>query len=288
MVEDRKPPQEQPSDTGGFLGLDDSELKENDLYRTLTEGWGPKADKYGSYVALLVLVVAIVFLGWRGWGYFSTGWQEDSLTDLAVETTPAGFERIANDYSNPAIKARALLAGGDTALDEAIRIDPQAEAEVWAQTLDEAEKLYQRVVASSAGDVYVVNARLGLASVAESRQQWDAAREHYDAAIAAAEPTLGFLAAIARERSAMLAALSQPIALAPDPPATATDANPSLDSALPGLDLPSFDAALPETDAPAAGTFDFDAMLDDAAGGISVPGLDGLDTEADTADEPQP
>ncbi|MEM1209143.1 MAG: hypothetical protein AAGI54_07730 [Planctomycetota bacterium] len=265
--------------------IEDVDLDRNDLEAALANA-GQLWDKFGTKSAIVILALALGFMSWRLYSSWTTSTQENSLTDLAVETTPAGFERIAQAYGDPAVKTRALLAGGDTALGEAVRLDPQAEQETWEQTLAEAERLYTQAAELAPADVYAVNARLGLASVAESRERWDDARAQYEMAIELAEPTLGFLADVARERAAMLDSLREPIALAPDAPAEAPE--PALDITLPGLDLPSLDAALPDDGESPSDGLNFDAMLDDAAGGISLPGLEGLDPDTDADEEPQP
>jgi hypothetical protein len=246
--------------------IEDIDLDRNDLEAALANAndlWG----RYGTTTTVVVLVLAVGFMSWRLYTSWTTSTREAALTELAVEDSPAGFARIANDYGNATVRARALLAGGDTALSEAIRLDA-TDDDTRTATLGEAESLYQRVLGLNVADVYHVNARLGLASVAESLEDWDQARAHYAAAQEAAGSSLGYLAALATARADRLDEIRQPI------PYAAPD--PDLDAASPlgdtGFDLPGLDATGSASDDAEASTgFDFDALLDDAAGGIRMP-----------------
>jgi len=279
--------------------IEDVDLDRNDLEAALanaSELW----DKFGTKTTIVVLVAALSFMSWRLYSTWTQSSRESALTELAVETTPAGFRRIADDYADPAVKARALLAGGDTALAEAVRLDPTDDAETRGQTLDEAVVLYQRVLDLDAADVYRVNAHLGLAAVAESREQWDAARDRYAAAADTAGDSLAYLAGLARSRADRLDDFRRPVAFAPPGQGADVDTAPP-GSSLPGLDLPAFDNpdGSPTAGDADDGTDDFDlgldAMLNNAAGGFGAgdasdesatpPG--DADAEADaTTDQP--
>jgi len=271
--------------------IEDVDLDRNDLEAALANA-GDMWEKFGTKTTIIVLVAALSFMGWRLYSTWTHSTRESALTELAVETSPAGFERIANEYANPAVKARALLAGGDTALAEAIRLDPTTDADTRTTTLDEAAALYQRVLTLDAADVYQVNARLGLAAVAESREQWDAAADHYAAAADTAGQSLAYLAGLAKTRADRLDDIRQPIAFAAPGQGADLDTAPA-NSSLPGLDLPTFGdpADAPSTNDAGESTFDLDAMLNDAAGTFdATDSSDATDTDAsdDAAPVDQP
>jgi hypothetical protein len=94
-------------------------------------------------------------------------------------------------------------------------------AEVHDDMLKSAEQGYQDVVKLTTGTktpgldpVYELNARLGLASVAEDRSQWDQARRGYtDIAAAADQAHLPLIGALARALLARIDARTQPVIL---------------------------------------------------------------------------
>lgn len=245
------------------------ELQENDLAEFLAnlgEWW----EKYGNATLIVVMVVVLAAAGWRYVGFRSAQAHEDAWTDLAFATSPEVYRTIAQSHDNPAVQALAYLHGADlllgkaltaeiiadgpTAADAGSTTDADTDAPSPADTapqdpqalLTGAQAMYEKALDIAPHGLYRINAQLGLAAVAETREQWDRAREHYQQAIEAADPTFPMLAQRAGMRIEMLDQLSRPVVFAPETPPEAPEAsNPS--------DTPTDQAAPDAQAAPAPG-----------------------------------
>lgn len=250
------------------------ELKENDLAEALTN-WRDVWDKYGTPLTLAILVVVLVFAGYRLFGYYQTTTHETAWSDLAATASPEGMAEVADDHGVKPVQLLALLQGADLYLNEAVfppeiadaaavgdredgdngdtgdegagsdnGADADAsslgvDAERVEQRLSRAETMYQRVLDLAEAEVFRANALLGLASVAESRERWDEAASFYDRAKAEAEAgELPELGRIAEHRKSMLDKLKLPVAIVEAPEEPAPDADPAADAG-PADDNPS-------------------------------------------------
>ena len=124
------------------------------------------------------------------------------------------------------IAALACLAVGDA---NASRLmtegssTPAAERKAYG---DQAETYYRKATAGFADRPEIVGrAHLGLARLAETRRDFDAARAEYQAVLAAQELKAGPLAAAAAEGLKTLDELSLPVAMATTAPAPRQDGN---------------------------------------------------------------
>ncbi|MEM6333046.1 MAG: hypothetical protein AAF823_06875 [Planctomycetota bacterium] len=227
--------------------IEDIDLDQNDLEAALSNA-GKLWDKGGTPVTLVILVAALGFMSYRLYTSWTTSTRENGLTELAIETSPAGFLRVANDYSAVGVRSRALLAAGDTALNLAVQLDPSREADARNEELASAQAAYDQLLASDVPAIYHVNALLGLASVAETRGEWDTAADHYARAQSVAGEDFAFLAELAASRAALLDDIRRPVAFAPPEPALPTSLDgtglPALDN--PDLEIPSLDEISPE------------------------------------------
>ena len=104
--------------------------------------------------------------------------------------------------------------------ESAVRAVRPAETQEQQQRLERAETMYRRVLEEARGAAFRANAMLGLAAVAESREQWDAAADWYAQAKAAGEQSeLPRIVTIADHRTGLLDRLRQPVDIveAPEP-----------------------------------------------------------------------
>jgi tetratricopeptide (TPR) repeat protein len=264
------------------------ELKQNDLREFLLnfrEWWG----QYGNSVLLVVAVVCLAVAGY----FFYTNQQRarinEAWRDLATSTSPDALVSVAETHRLDAVQALAWLRGADLYLQQAIT--PGQGDQPRPQLLDQAATAYQRVSGGDYNSVYRANALLGLGSVAEARQQWDQAEEHYTrAAQLAEEQALPALAGQAHRRQQMLARLAQPVTLAETPE------QPQMPAGMPGMGpgggMPGMGGPGAGEGAPAPGAQPMPAPDETEgepapAGELDVPGVPAED-EQTTDDEPAP
>jgi len=158
------------------------ELKENDLavaITTLKDWWAKHQMKVlGGAVVLAALILAI-----RYFSASATASRDNEQYALATAPTPEAFRSLAQDTSNDAVKLHANLRGADAILPlvrkpagvgaDAISEDKKK------QLLDQGESMYQSVLDAAKHPLIRIKARLGLAALAETRGQWDKAKEQY-------------------------------------------------------------------------------------------------------------
>jgi len=225
------------------------ELKENDLAEFLGN-FGPWWAKHGNTLLIAVLVVAAVFFGKRFIESRNAAVLEEAWADLAQATSPESYRLVAQSHELPAVRALADLRGADLWLAKAAAPMPDTEPTPQGsqaatpvltaeQFLDEAAMVYGRVANDpQAHLVFKLNAHLGLAAVAESRQDWAQAQQQYTWVTEHAGPGYKVIAAQAKARQGQLDRLKRPVVFGPDPDPPATE--PTASDTLPDLDLPSF------------------------------------------------
>jgi len=197
------------------------ELKENDLVEFLTH-FGQWWSKYGNVLLVVVCLVSAVILGRRWMVSQAASAREAALVDLAGATDPQSYRRIALTYDDQLVRSLAFLRGGDLFLTEAQSgvtpsdvSTPPADGQPIPQPLDDAVLMYNQVL--QAADVpfaLALNARLGLAAVAETRGDWEQADEQYTQVLDKAGPGYERIAAQAKAKQVMLDRMKIPVKFA--------------------------------------------------------------------------
>ncbi len=194
-------------------------LKQSDLEYFLThfnEVWA----KYGNKLLTIVLLVVVVIMVVRIIERNAATTSETELRKLAEAQSGFDFRSAAETASSPDVKARALLRGGDSLLEKvrtAIGEDGKARSnEDIERDLQDAAAMYGDVLKiDGAHKIYRLNARLGLAAVAESRRDWDAATAEYKK-VAAEAGDYSVIAYRAKARLAMMPRLMKRITFGPE------------------------------------------------------------------------
>ena len=196
------------------------ELKENELaefFTNFSQWWS----RHGNTTMIAVVVVAAVYLGYSFYINSTQRSHDDAWYDLATSTSPAAFSEVGQAHNITAVRAMAWLRAADLYLQEGwqpntsdtpdpLAADPQ-------QILDQAEAMYQRVLDDADRDVFRLNAHMGMAGVAESRQNWEAAQGHYEQVIALSEQAdMANFGALAQMRISLLPQLQAPMDFAPE------------------------------------------------------------------------
>ena len=198
------------------------DLKTNDL-QEFFDNFGSFWKAWGNSILTVAAVIVIIFAGAKLYGDWTTSAREASWTDLAGATSPQSADMVAAEHGNPVVKALAFLKAGDLYLGQAGKPavaeqrampvdggeDPVKVQE--QQLLDNAQARYQTVLSLNVPKVYKLNAQLGLASVAEGREQWDEARTLYEQVITEAGDSFASLKKLAQVKSDMLPGLAKPI-----------------------------------------------------------------------------
>ncbi len=202
------------------------ELEENDLEVFLTnckKWWG----KHGTKVVLVLLVGALALFAKQMYDKRQAERHETMWSELANATSPEAARSLAMSYSEPGYKAKAWLKGADLLLARAL--EPQVAPSPAngegasppvdrAATLTQAADYYQGVLAvDQAAVVYRLNARLGLATVAETQGDFDAASKQYEQILADAGTEYAAISAQAKARLEMLPDLKNPVKFGPEP-----------------------------------------------------------------------
>ncbi len=243
------------------------ELKDNDLAEFL-QNFGEFWNKHGNSISVVILVVLVAWIGLRFYNNMQATSHENAWADLASTTTPSGYrERAREDSGFGAIQEIALLRGAEKYHQQAIKI--QDEDGTGAQTtpgvmsaddsLKNAEAMYRQVLDSKSDPVFLANAAVGLANVAETKGDFTAAEQYWTRAEKLANDAhLGAIAAQAKVRLGMLDELKQPIVFGvsvqsqPATPEDTTTGSPADDTGTAAEADPSADAA--EASEPAAVT----------------------------------
>lgn len=196
------------------------ELKDNDLAEFL-QNFGEFWNKHGNSISVAILVVLVAWIGLRFYSNMQATSHENAWADLASTSTPNGYrERAREDTGFGAIREIALLRGAEQYHQQAIKIESDKAAGSEQNpgvmsaedSLKNAEAMYQQVLDSKSDPVFLANAAVGLANVAETRGDFDAAEKYWTRAEKiATDAKLGAIAAQAKIRLGMLDELKQPI-----------------------------------------------------------------------------
>jgi hypothetical protein len=196
----------------------------------------------------ILLVVALVALGWVGYQRWQTSRAAEvarAFADMEAAQSPEALRSVAANYEGiRSVSEVARLRAADIYL-QSFRTgvkpgsQPQQNGQFAAEDLlsegdrttmlEQAENLYRMVLQATSQQqskaLFAIGSSFGLAAVAESRGDLDAARQHYQRTAELAESG-GFpgQAEIARERITKLPELAQPPRLyatseLPKPPA---------------------------------------------------------------------
>jgi len=203
------------------------ELKENDLAEFLAH-FGQWWSKHGNIMLTVILVGVVGFTAKRWINAHAIETKQKAWRDLADTTSPDGYRAVAVSYRDPAVRALAYLRGADQLLANAtVPQDDQPDEQTTSnsntnhtnpvQDLDSAASMYQQIVRDDQAHlVYKLNAQLGLAAIAESRKNWDQARQHYNAIINQPDAQYAAIAQRARTRAALLDRLQKPVVFGPN------------------------------------------------------------------------
>lgn len=193
------------------------ELKDNDLAEFL-QNFGEFWNKHGNSISVAILVVLVAWIGIRFYNNMQATNHENAWADLASTSTPSGYrERAREDTGFGAIQEIALLRGAEQYHQQAIELDnenttPAPGMMSVEDSLKNAEAMYQQVLDSKSDPVFRANAAVGLANIAETRGDFDAANTYWTQAEKLANDAhLGAIAAQAKIRLGMLDELKQPI-----------------------------------------------------------------------------
>ncbi len=190
------------------------ELKDNDLAEFLNN-FGEWWSKNGNFT---MIVVILALAGWFGYRYINQTRalaNEHAWADLAATTSPTGYRGIADEYDDfPSIRAQALLRGADQFHQQANKLVQEDNEGGMSpdEALDSAQSLYKRVLDADELPVFRANAALGLANVAETRGDFEAAAGYWDQAKQIAdEARLSAIVTQAQIRMDMIESLQTPI-----------------------------------------------------------------------------
>lgn len=196
--------------------------------------------RFGNHVMTLLIVVLGFIAAKRWWNVWQYKQLENAHETLNNATSPVALLEVASESSRADIRPQALLRAGDLSLGFACS---EPDADKRAKQLERAAQAYQLLSQDSlATDAYKVVAQIGLANVAESRLEWEAAEKYWDAAIAeATKAQLPNLLQKASVRKAALQKNQQPVKFGvelPPPP-------PAPEVGLPKVDVPEVLPATP-------------------------------------------
>lgn len=217
------------------------EIETNDLETFLSnlKTWWAK---WGNYILIAVLLVAAGIFIKNTIQRRQYEAHEEAWNTLATATSPEVLEKAGANYKDANFKAQTLLKAGDLNLAKARTAlgDPK-EAEARDKALLEARRLYSAVADDASKPwIYRLNARLGLASVAEEQAKWDDAQAIYKQVQADAGDRFPHLRDQAMAKAQLLPRISAGLNFGPEPvegpavPAT----NPKPATTAPGLTMP--------------------------------------------------
>ena len=175
----------------------------------------------------MVVVALFAYMAMVRWKHSKTQYQAQAWNELGKSQLPSSLEDMADKYKdvgavshlarlNAASQLLGAVQAGNMLGAESETPTPLTE-EARADYLDKADRLYTRIVEdddqSASMTLIVANALTGRATVAESKGDFDQARQYYDKAAARAESVYPQLAHKARERAASVDARAQAIML---------------------------------------------------------------------------
>ena len=210
------------------------ELKENDLYeffRNFKDWWA----KHGTQTLLVILVCVLALTGYRYFKGKEARERDAAWADLAAVSTVEGRQQVAGMYPNrPGLANLALLQAADELRTQAFAVDELGNPapatstepnEAQRKTLDDAAKLYQRVIDApqpTEPSLYKLNARMGLGAVYETLGEWDLAKAEYRNVIKEAGAYRN-IAMVADRQIQTMDSRKEPIAFKPAPPVEVPD-----------------------------------------------------------------
>ena len=204
-------------------------LEDNDLQGTLAKAkaWW---DQHGTKVLLVVLLIALTLTGRRFYQRHLEQQRDESWGGLATATSPDVSRMLAESYTKPGFQAAAYLRAGDLLLYRAFRdstthpptTTPDATASAppdRQRDLTEARSYFQKVVdLPGASELFKLNAKLGLAAIAEELNETAQAKALYLEIEAQAGAKYPAIVAQARNRAARVERISRPVQFAKDMP----------------------------------------------------------------------
>ncbi len=211
------------------------QLQQNDLQAFL-QNFRAWWSRNGWTTVLTVLLVVVVAGGTFYVRNRSTWRRQAAYSDLQAavlqpktrgrKNPPPTFKSVANEYSDlPKVRARALLRAGEQWRNQALAggnsgkvsgsndssggSDGEEQSAQYA--LEKAADAYRTIIGmNQAPKIMVLNARLGLAAVHESRGKFQKAKEQYDKILGAAGDYKA-IAKKANQRKADLQELKSPV-----------------------------------------------------------------------------
>ncbi|MCE5325009.1 MAG: hypothetical protein LLG01_01195 [Planctomycetaceae bacterium] len=206
------------------------ELQHNVLGTELSK-LGTFLKKYGTYVAWAVLIVALIALianyaiGRKRTAARDVLAKYESVTadpNLKFEQRVEDLKALSQQETNRFVAALAGLTLGDDYTARLVNLPPTATADERKKAYDQAEACYRQTLDSFPDNPSAVGrARFGLARLAETMRDFDAARRELTAI--KTDPRLAGTPAVALAEKELneLSVLSQPVAMAAKKAATA-------------------------------------------------------------------
>ncbi len=172
------------------------ELKENDLEVAITslKAWWVRHQV--KVLGGAVLAAALIF-GIRWMNASATGTRDAEQYELATAPTPEALRKLAQTTGNESVQVHANLRGADSILPQLRKPVGDGKDQITAQhrkkLIEDAQAMYHAALAESKHPLVKIKAHMGLAVLAQSRGEWDKAREHYQAAQKAGGPGYEYL-----------------------------------------------------------------------------------------------
>lgn len=185
----------------------EAEVHQTDLKEDrINEDFVESLKRYGPWVLIAVLAVISVRLWMQRTANAEVATRDQAWVELLTTTEPASLNDIAISWDGiDSVSQLARLKAGQILLTR-IASTPDMSADDRAVALDDASRQFEMVIsvddASRANTVVAVTALNGLAAIAESRGDAEAARGFYSRSASRAEGWLEPLAAQARLRAA--------------------------------------------------------------------------------------
>jgi len=205
--------------------------------------------RWGDWLLAAMLIASASWFAYNYYTGHKNTEREEAYRDLAGSDSPEVLAAISQKATYSTIAPQAALRAADLFLKKA---QVEADAAKSKEALNKAEGLYQRVADNAALPLaFRANALLGLASVAETKGNWENAEADYKKVADQTDETLPNLADLAKARLALLPALKVPVVFGAEPIALPTPAIvPAEDTAAPPA-LPLTTPEVPATTAPA-------------------------------------
>jgi len=194
------------------------DLKQNELAEALGN-FGEFWKKYGNAVMIFITLVVVAIAGYRLYSSHQRAQFESSWADLAEAPSPFAKADVGATAAFASTRAMGHLNAADLYLKESLT-PPSGDglATTPAESLDLAAEHYALVLEEDVHEAFALNAKLGLAVVAEGKGELDKAAAGFEEVIQLAGDVYPAHAAAARAHLALRERLENPIPLAADPP----------------------------------------------------------------------